>query len=334
MEKRILELKRNLEKKTTEELRQIYQEKNSDEWTKEAFLAIEFILNERVALQGNEKLGCQYNDVLCIKCGSANFDYDSSWKEYSCNNCGWVAKDKEKISYLVANKIRQEDNESDYEKKTQQVKPDDTNSSVYLSSEKPIKKVHNRFWIFWVILICAALVYMRVNSKSDETLINIMNEGLKIGNFMQPETLKAVSMLLNRDHPKAKEPKVIDCLITTGALLLTDDAEWMNRNEARDVYNLIKQYNDGIVVNGLVRKVIRDEGKRLHVLFLGIKLGVSGSQERLNKVLYKHGDEKMAEDFLNSGSPELYEGGKRWAKNHGYTIKSGVGSHRASWGKF
>lgn len=54
MDKRILEIKRNLENKTTEELRHIYQEKNTDQWSKAAFLAIESILNDRFALQGVE----------------------------------------------------------------------------------------------------------------------------------------------------------------------------------------------------------------------------------------------------------------------------------------
>jgi hypothetical protein len=162
-----------------------------------------------------------------------------------------------------------------------------------------------------------------------------MNAGLQAGSFRnQPEALRAVSKLLKRRHAKAKDQKVVDCLITTGALLLTDNAGWTNRNEARDVYDLIKQYDNKRIVDGLVRKVIQDETNRLHVLFLGIKLGIPDSQKRLNQVLDEHGDKKMAEDFLNSGSSELYEGGKRWANNHGYNIMSGKGSHRASWGNF
>jgi hypothetical protein len=162
-----------------------------------------------------------------------------------------------------------------------------------------------------------------------------MNAGLKSGSFRnQPEALRAVSELLSRGHAKAKDQNVVDCLITTGALLLTDDAEWTDRNEARYVYDLTKRYDNRTVVDGLARKVIQDATNRLHVLFFGIKLGIPGSQERLNQVLDEHGDKKMAEDFLNSGSSELYEGGKRWANNHGYSIMTGMGSHRASWGNF
>lgn len=189
--------------------------------------------------------------------------------------------------------------------------------------------------IFWFFLVCVLLSIIGCSSETDEQLIAKMNAGVLSGSFHnQPEALKAVSKLLRRGHAKAKDPKVIDCLITTGALLLTNNAEWIDRDEARDVYDLIKRYDDNTVVDGLVRKVIQDTTNRLHVLFLGIKLGITGSQARLNKILDEHGDMKMAEDFLNSGSSELYEGGKQWANNHGYSIMSGMGSHRASWGNF
>ena len=89
-----------------------------------------------------------------------------------------------------------------------------------------------------------------------------------------------------------------------------------------------------MLVDGLVRKVIQDPPNRLRVLFVGIKLGIRGSEERLIKALDEHGDKRMAEDFLNSGSPQLYYGAKRWANHHGYSISSGMGSHRASWGEF
>lgn len=198
-----------------------------------------------------------------------------------------------------------------------------------------MKRVPDRSSTLWFILVCVFSVLIGCTSETDEQLLTKMNPGLQAGSFRnQPEALRSVSKLLSRRHAKAKDQKVVDCLITTGALLLTDNAEWTNRNEARDVYDLIKRYDNKRVIDGLVRKVIQDETNRLRVLFLGIKLGITGSQERLNQVLDEHGDKKMAEDFLNSGSSELYEGGKRWANNHGYNIMSGMGSHRASWGNF
>ena len=198
-----------------------------------------------------------------------------------------------------------------------------------------MKRVRDRSSTLWFILVCVFSVLVGCSSETDEQLLTKTNPGLQAGSFRnQPEALRAVSKLLRRRHAKAKDQKVVDCLITTGALLLTDNAGWTNRTEARDVYDLIKRYDNKMIVDGLVRKVIQDETTRLHVLFLGIKLGIPDSQKRLNQVLDEHGDKRMAEDFLNSGSSELYEGGKRWANNHGYNIMSGMGSRRASWGNF
>ena len=198
-----------------------------------------------------------------------------------------------------------------------------------------MRRTPDRSSALWFLLVCGLSVLMGCSSETDEQLLAKMTPGLQAGNFRnQPEALRAVPKLLTRGHAKIKEPKVVDCLVTTGALLLTDDAEWTDRNEAQNVYDLIKRYENKTVVEGLVRKVIQDETNRLHVLFLGIKLGIPGSQERLNQVLDERGDKKMAEDFLNSGSSKLYKGGKRWANNHGYSITTGMGSHRASWGNF
>jgi hypothetical protein len=223
-----------------------------------------------------------------------------------------------------------------------------------------MKRIPYIFSILCLFLVTVLSVLIGCSRDTDEQLFTKMNIGLRVGNFLnQPEAVRSVSELLNRGNPKVNEPKVVDCIINTGAMLLTDNAEWIDRNEARDVYDLLKQYNNETIVSGLVRKVIQyggtsapapaqpklaideplrkviqNEASRLHVLFLSVKLGIPGSQERLNKVLDDLGDKAMAEDFLNSGSSELHEGGKQWANNHGYHIMSGMGSHRVSWGNF
>lgn len=125
----------------------------------------------------------------------------------------------------------------------------------------------------------------------------------------------------------------IDALIATGASLLNDQADWIDRAEGRKVYDRLLRLNGTAVTDGIVRAVL-DGQNRLHVLFLGVKLGIAGSQERLNSVLMQQGDKKMAEDFLNSGSRELHKGGERWAESHGYFISTGMGSHRVGWGQF
>jgi hypothetical protein len=193
-----------------------------------------------------------------------------------------------------------------------------------------------RFSAALELLLLALLVGIcGCSSETDEQLLAKIDPGLRLGHFRgQNGAVGAVSTLLRRGHAKAKDPHVMACLITTGALLLNDNAQWTERSSARELYDLLKRYDDSIVVEGLVAKVLHDSPHRLHVLFLGVKLGIPRSQERLNKILDEHGDKPMAEDFLNSGSTELREGGRRWANGHGYSIATGMGSHRVSWGSF
>lgn len=197
------------------------------------------------------------------------------------------------------------------------------------------KVILHRFLSLMPFMVVSFTAFISCNSETDEQLIAKMNIGLKAENFSkQPEALEAVSILLRRGNAKAKADQVVDCLITTVASLLTDDADWTDRDEARDVYDILKLYPNETIVEGLVRKVINDPTNRLHVLFLGIKLGIPGSEERLNLALYEHGDKEMAEDYLNSGSSELYEGGRKWGNDNGYYIIPAMGSHRATWGVF
>jgi len=88
-----------------------------------------------------------------------------------------------------------------------------------------------------------------------------------------------------------------------------------------------------IVTKALVRQVLKAE-RRLQVLFVAVKLGIAGSEEKLVEVLEAFGDKSMAEDYLNSGSSKLYEGGRAWAQRRGYRVDTGIGSHRVSWGRF
>lgn len=124
-----------------------------------------------------------------------------------------------------------------------------------------------------------------------------------------------------------------DHLIRQCAQLLDRHADWTQRSEARRLYDALKSMDGNIVIKAIVRQVIDDEN-RLRVLLLAVKLGISGSEERLNNALQTYGDKSMAEDYLNSGSQLLYAGGQRWAARRGYTIGSGTGSHRVAWGRF
>ncbi len=124
-----------------------------------------------------------------------------------------------------------------------------------------------------------------------------------------------------------------DSLLHAGAKLLNGRADWTDTAKARPIYDELKRMNGLIVTKAVVRKVTAGED-RLRVLFLAVKLGITGSEEHLNAVLQTYGDKNMAEDYLNSGSQLLSEGAKRWANEHGYSINAGGGSHRVAWGRF
>jgi ankyrin repeat protein len=122
-------------------------------------------------------------------------------------------------------------------------------------------------------------------------------------------------------------------LIAAGAEVLDREGDWTDLTEGRRIYDELKGKDSTIVTKALVRQVL-ESNRRLQVLFLAVKLGIPGSEDRLNDVLEAYGDKSMAEDYLNSGSSELYAGAQRWANKRGYYIATGMGSHRVGWGRF
>ena len=124
---------------------------------------------------------------------------------------------------------------------------------------------------------------------------------------LEVSALQAVYELAKKGDAKAQEPQVLDALVSSGANCLNDQAGWVDLKRGRIVYDTLKKVDGKLVTECMARKVIKGTN-RLHVLFLGVKLGIPGSQERLNQILMNHGDKKMAEDFLNSGSTEPIRG--------------------------
>lgn len=51
----------------------------------------------------------------------------------------------------------------------------------------------------------------------------------------------------------------------------------------------------------------------------------------LGDLLNRYGDKPLCEDYLNSGQPDLENAGTDWARNHGFSIEKGYGSHRPTW---
>ncbi|MFH1210537.1 MAG: hypothetical protein V1645_01345 [archaeon] len=188
--------------------------------------------------------------------------------------------------------------------------------------------------IFVLGIVAAIVAPMLQSSKGDDELWSEVDAAIKKDRSNIPDPIiKVVGVVLKRDTMRQHHPVVVSVLVVNGARCLDDNANWTNRERAKRIYDILKSLNHSLVIESLVRQVmIKDD--RLKVLFLGVKLGILGSQERLVEVLMDHGDKLMAEDFLNSGSQDLHEGGRKWASAHGFTIHSGMGSHRAQWGRF
>ena len=53
---------------------------------------------------------------------------------------------------------------------------------------------------------------------------------------------------------------------------------------------------------------------------------------QLKQLLNKYGNIRLAEDYLNCGQSDLDRAARSWASSHGYSIRSGSGSNRATWG--
>ncbi|MDD2753735.1 MAG: hypothetical protein PHT44_03960 [Candidatus Portnoybacteria bacterium] len=139
---------------------------------------------------------------------------------------------------------------------------------------------------------------------------------------------------LQKDNPiEAKRALYVDKLIFTAAACLDMQANWVYPVKGRKLYDMLKKYDSQTLGDSMTR-VVLIHIDRLRVLFLIVKLGISGTQSTLNSLLMRYGDKGMAEDFLNSGSGELHSGGSDWARAHGYRIRSGPGSHRVGWGRF
>lgn len=129
---------------------------------------------------------------------------------------------------------------------------------------------------------------------------------------------------------------LVDNLIISGANYIDNNANWTDSPQGREIYDTLKKISKmkkEIVIASLAQQTIKPDN-RLKILFLGIKLGIPESEEKLVSILMDRGDSEMAVDFLNSGSKKLYEGGERWANAHGYTIIKNTGSSRVSWGRF
>lgn len=123
--------------------------------------------------------------------------------------------------------------------------------------------------------------------------------------------------------------------IIEAAKLIDNQGEWTNYRQGEAIYRrLIDNTRRKYVMYSLVNTLTDIKDIQTEVVLLAVKLGIEESEDRLLKVLDVHGNIKLAEDFLNSGSAQLVAGATEWANRNGYIINRGQGSKRAKWGSF
>ena len=142
-----------------------------------------------------------------------------------------------------------------------------------------------------------------------------------------------IKNIAGRTPAELGQTRKVEELVASCARCLDNQADWVDRDKGLEIYQVLKDMDIGMVISALVYRIYTPEN-RLQSLFLAVKLGIPGTEELLVSVLMSVGDEGMAEDYLNSGSSALADGAKRWAAQNGYSIKTGLGSHRAAWGEF
>lgn len=123
--------------------------------------------------------------------------------------------------------------------------------------------------------------------------------------------------------------------VVDAAKLLEADGDWTDPEQARTLYDRLKEMDASLVTNSIVLQVILNEPVRPQVLLLAIKLGLPESERQLAALLMVYGTKDMAEDYMNSGSPVLALAARKWANRRSYGITQGhSGSNRAKWGTF
>jgi hypothetical protein len=129
------------------------------------------------------------------------------------------------------------------------------------------------------------------------------------------------------------EVAAIEQLLGDAAACLTPAGEWIDSDRGRRLYDRLVGQRPKVYNPALVRRAIGgSDGPQL--LYLAIKVGVRGSEQKLAEVLHGYGTKRMAEDYLNCGSPTLRAAAELWARRRRYRIYYTGGVHPVSWGRF
>jgi hypothetical protein len=133
--------------------------------------------------------------------------------------------------------------------------------------------------------------------------------------------------------PEMADIAEIERLLRLGVFFLTERGAWRNEKRGRAIYDQLTGFRPRVFNPALVRVVLQNKDRR-RLLMLAIKIGKHGSEDELAEVLHGFGDQSMAEDYLNAGSPALRETAAKWARLRGLLISYRGGHTHVTWGRF
>ncbi|MGH3669839.1 MAG: hypothetical protein ACRDSH_04285 [Pseudonocardiaceae bacterium] len=134
--------------------------------------------------------------------------------------------------------------------------------------------------------------------------------------------------------PEMAELAAIEELLERGARCLGSTGSWFDANTGRVVYDELQECSPHIYNPAIVRRVLESSELRRSLLYLVIKLGIAGSEEKLVEVLRRLGTKEIAVDYLNAGSDVLRVAAEKWARQNNYRIYRTGGRWEVAWGRF
>ncbi|MEO3873408.1 ATP-dependent Clp protease proteolytic subunit [Nonomuraea sp. B12E4] len=109
------------------------------------------------------------------------------------------------------------------------------------------------------------------------------------------------------------------------------DRTWTDPGSAAKLCARLRRHDPSVYALALDKAV--EAGELRAILRAAIKIGRPESLARLETLLDRRGTSEIATDYLNSGSPELIEAGRRWARKHFFEIREYFGGGgQSGWG--
>jgi hypothetical protein len=129
-----------------------------------------------------------------------------------------------------------------------------------------------------------------------------------------------------------------DELVELGRLVDAEDGRgWRDSSRAREIYERLRERGSAVVSRAVGNAVAGvSEAERWGLFVVGIKLGDVVRESVLRELLGKFGTQRIAEDFLHSGSPLLRQAAEYWerAPHRAKIARGEAAAGRVRWGEF